>query len=175
MANSTIEKEAKMLLTEEEFKVLITKKPFKLISQDNYYFMDDDNHMFRFRKIKDGPLIFNHKEKIDGITYEYEKEVEDTSLDNPYIKDVLKEYNIADFKYIGTLHIDRYLFKADKGEICLDKNLYNNHLDYEFEYELYNPEDEFDEGISFLKEINLDYKRNGRGKFRRFLNTLEKQ
>ncbi len=178
---NNIERELKILVTEEIYENMIHSYDFEnnVIQTNTYY--DDENQTI---KNKNGAMrirtignqhIFTLKIKKDSYThYEYEKEIQTSDInkiDDIEINGWMKEFGIPkEVKPIITFTTERKILKCEKGEICVDKTTYLNHIDYEIEYE-YNCDHD---GISFfnkfLAPFHMKYTKNCPSKIARAMN-----
>ena len=119
--------------------------------------------------------IFTLKIKKDSIThYEYEKEIQTTNINeikDPEILGWIQQYDIpTNIKPITSFRTERYTYNFEHGQLCADITSYENHIDYELEYEYIDNHD----GISFfnhiLNNINTKYEKNCPSKIARAMN-----
>jgi len=178
MENKKLEVEYKMLVTKEELNKLIqTYTPIKTINQINHYF-DSEPSLYlkgfalRIREINN-KFIFALKENAPKGLIEYEFEIDSLNINNSKIKKLLNNLGINDsLNHIGTLNTIRHIYKDEHGEMCLDINKYNNIIDYEVEYELFNPEENhLNHFINLLKVCNITYVKNPLTKLQRLKNA----
>jgi len=174
MMKSNIEKEAKCLLTPNEYQKLKASLPFVESQLQNYYYLSDNGYGLRFRYIEEnGSYLFTLKQKLEDSHREYEIETKEINFDNNEIKELFSHLNIKEVKYLGKLNCLRLAYKGERGEFCLDYCQGNNIEEYEFEYELFNPEDDFEEAFAFLRKHNISYQKSAKGKFHRFLENYQ--
>lgn len=175
MSNYQIEKEYKMMLEEDDFSNIINHINFdEIVSQDNHYYTASKNMGMRIRYVHD-KYYFTLKHKINDEVREYEWEIDDNNINDPSILKLLNELNIDEPKYLGTLSTIRYQKDYPLGILCLDKNIYLDHLDYELEYELKDANnDDFITLENILKEFKLEFIPNHISKYGRFINALKK-
>ena len=174
-----IEKEYKMLLSKDEFDSLLnTYKPNKILKQTNYYFdskpsLYSRGFSIRIREI-DNKYTFTLKESTSLGKLEHEFDIDSFNIDDIVIKKLLDELNIHEpLSNIGSLKTTRHLFIDEFGELCIDYNEYNNIIDYEVEYELFDYTlDKLDHFKNILKKCNIEYKENPLSKLRRFISSL---
>ena len=168
-----IEKEYKMLLNEKQFNNLLNCFSFNTNTQINHYFQANNNKdiAIRIREINN-TYIFTMKIKKD-VLYELEFNIPNNDINDPKIKKVFLEYNLDDVIYLGKLKTIRHTYNDTYGQICLDYNEYNNLIDYEIEYELYDHNLDY---LNYFKELlktnNIIYKENNISKIKRFKNTI---
>lgn len=63
----------------------------------------------------------------------------------------------------------RSVIKTENAEICLDKNIYRDRIDYEIEYEYKKEHDELRIFQDILAKVSLHYERNCLSKIARAL------
>lgn len=144
------EYEKKVLLSKEEYYFLLNRVKAKVLPdiQINYYY-DTENLAFaksditcRIRE-KNGEYIATVKSHNANFNIENSKKVNsqwDTSF-----------FDFSTLKYWGNLVTLRHKIKPCKEvEICLDKNIYLDDVDYELEVE-------YTEGNETAAEIQLSY------------------
>jgi len=167
-----IEKEYKMMIDEKTYNYYLNNLDLKTHIQINYYYLTSDNNKaLRIRQI-DNKYFFTMKIKELDYHKEYEFEIENNSLDNQKIQELLKEFNINNPKYIGQMKTTRSIHNYEYGEFCLDKSEYQGITDYELEFELYDYKiDNHDEFTKILDMQNLTYSKSPYTKFKRFLLT----
>lgn len=177
-----IERELKILVNKEIFDKLLKKYPFNQeIIQTNTYYDTSDNYIksqkgaMRIRTIGD-KKIFTLKIRKDEITHnEYEKEIHVNTIQDikdDEIENWLHMYNIPkDVHKIVTFTTQRRTYDFENGQLCADITSYENHMDYEIEYEYTENHD----GISFFNEIlkpfGIHYEKNCPSKIARALNN----
>lgn len=169
-----IEKEFKILIDQKTFNRIIENEDFQLIIQENYYYDTQLKDVFcRIRNIED-LYIFNLKKVINDKVIEYEYQVDDNNIQNPYILKLLQQLNINHIpKLIGSMLTCRYFKKLKNGELCIDLSKYLNHQDFEIEYELFDEKnDNLDEFKDFLNKYQIDFQENKISKFQRFMELL---
>lgn len=163
--HTNLEIEYKTMITREQFEGLIQSYPnAKIIRQTNTYFKSatsDQKKSIRIREI-DGKFIFTCKIPTTKGIIEKEMAVKGNQtkdLNEPEILQFLASVNLMKpYTKEGELHTERHLIIDPYGELCLDKNYYNNQIDYEIEYEIKgNPEKGFNHFLSILKEHQIQY------------------
>lgn len=148
-----IEIEEKMLLSEEKFTELLSALDFpdKPFIQTNYYFETPDlalkNNLCALRIRKKGShyimtLKEPHRDGIlethDTLTSEDLKRAKNNiNIDAPNCAKqlALKQIDISQIIYFGSLTTERYEFEKNQLIYVLDKSSYNNMIDYELEIE----------------------------------------
>lgn len=180
--NQHLEKEYKTLLTKEQFDTLYDfLKPADPIKQVNYYF-DTVHHQIRNNRgalrirEKQGVYLFTLKiRKNDDTLYEFEKPLSGNdlqALQDAEVQSLLKKHGICEqLQLIGTLTTWRAMCITDYAEICLDKNLYNNTIDYEIEYEYTQEHDGLSQFQSILDIVQIRYLKNCSSKIARALHS----
>lgn len=163
------EKEYKMMINKDIYDYYLLNLDLKTFTQINYYY-SCDNPLFAMRtRLINNKILFTLKEKKDEYKNEYEFEIEENNLNDSRIQKLLKEFNINNPIYEGTMKTTRSILDLKYGEFCLDKNEYLNKVDYEIEYELYDVENDIhDEFIEILNKANLVYERSFKSKYGRF-------
>ena len=162
-----IEKEYKVLVNQEQFNKMLCLYPGEKIIQTNHYYDNDSNIMMRFRVINDD--IYFTMKVYDKQLYEYEFKVNNIDINHKDIIKLIDQYQIKNIRYIGDMKTTRYLTMFESGELCLDYNEYNDIIDYEIEYELFDyRDDQLDYFISLLNKVDIEYQENNISKFNRF-------
>lgn len=172
--------EYKTLITENQWQLLVKAFPeAQQIEQTNIYFdatpsLQNQGIACRIRQIED-TFLFTLKVKDPshpGIE-EIEFPLPSCSLSNPKVQALFESRALPPLQEIGRLHTTRYLVDLEKGFLCIDKNTYNHHLDFEVEYEL---KDGFTEDQAFfvdlLKSFGIPYQPNHQSKIQRCKATL---
>jgi len=175
--NYHIEKEYKMMLNNSQYEALLKTLNSPVYKQINYYYSSNSKTTaFRIREINN-QFFFTLKVKDSTNSHkEYEFEIDSNSLEDQRIKELFKEYNINDYKYVGDLITYRCDKKLEKGIISLDKNEYLGITDYEIEYELYNSTDGDNKDlIKLLNDNGIEYKENTVTKRKRFAIALKEE
>lgn len=175
MLKARIEKEAKMLLSEEEYHLLSTLLPYHTTTQINHYFLADQRYVLRIREFPEhNEFLFTLKIKIKDGYQEYEKQIPANDFHDPFVQEVFTQFHIQNIEYLGDMTCIRKHFATNYGEFCLDISSYFGQTDYEFEYELADAEhDDFREAFQLLNRAGLSYKMNPISKFARFLKAKE--
>ncbi len=180
--NQHLEKEYKVLLTKEQFDTLYDHlQPAVPIKQVNYYF-DTIHHQIQNKggalriREKQGSYLFTLKiRKNDDTLYEFEKQLTGNDLQalhDDEIQTLLKKHGICEpLQLIGTLTTWRAICTTDHAEICLDKNLYNDTIDYEIEYEYLQEHDGLSHFQSILDVVHIRYLKNCTSKIARALHS----
>lgn len=173
-----IEKEYKVLVDKTKLEKMIKYYSVEPIIQINHYFdstpsLYQRGFSIRIRQIGN-KNIFALKESLKDSKLEHEFEINGFNIEDENILNLFKELNINQkLEEIGELKTYRYLIKDEFGELCLDINEYSNIVDYEIEYELYNPsEDRLDHFKEILKKFDIEYIPNKLSKIRRFRMSL---
>lgn len=141
--------------------------PFKApIFQENIYY-DTKNEDFakkgimcRVRKIEDQFLLTVKEPHPDGIM-EYEVNLDATIKDDLRSLEVLNlfDVNLEDLDVVTYSNTVRYEYEDVYGTWCLDITQFENHKDYEIEYELYHEEKAAQKHyLQTLKSIGIAYK-----------------
>ncbi|NLC97072.1 MAG: CYTH domain-containing protein [Erysipelotrichaceae bacterium] len=174
-----IEKEYKMLINESQFNKL--KEEFKsniVLDQVNHYYdttpsLYNKKMAVRIREVNN-EYIFTLKRSTFEGQLEYEFLIDNLDINDKKIKELLSTFSIVEtLKYLGSSRTIRHLYKDEYGELCLDKNTYNNLIDYEVEYELFDPNnDKLEHFKNILKKCDIEYKENKNSKLKRFIDSL---
>lgn len=156
-----IERELKILVSQDIYEKIIHSYDFtKPWKQTNTYFDTPDHSIknqkgaVRIRTIGDRH-IFTLKIRKDAITHiELEKDIDRSnmqSITDPEILNWFKEYQInkEQLSPITTFSTVRQTYDFEHGQLCADKTIFSNHIDYELEYEYFDQHD----GISFFNQI----------------------
>lgn len=167
-----IEKEYKMMINEKEYNQIISDFCVTSFLQSNYYYSTGcKDKACRIRYINN-QYIFTLKVSKYDYKEEYEFQIKDNSLDDERIQSLLEEFNISNLRYEGYMDTYRAIVNIENGELCIDKSLYNNQIDYELEYELLDPDkDTFGVFETILSRYNLTYKKSEKSKYKRFLDS----
>lgn len=140
-----LEIEFKTMLTKKEYESILAALPFgKEIIQQNDYYDNKDGLLFmnkmmcRIRTIDSGYLFTLKTPKKVGVL-EHEMTLESASLNNEslqIIEELLDTTNLQLIK-IASSCTHRYEYNDTYGTWCLDYSVFDNHVDYELEYELF--------------------------------------
>lgn len=181
-----VEKEYKAMISIEQYEhIKLMFQWEKCVMQKNYYFDTNDMHCaknnitVRIRQ-KEHNYYLQVKMPIccEGglhIKKEYEKELhhlKDVITSNDF-KELFIPVDIPDVKQIGNLITERLEFNINGTTLCLDKNLYNNIVDYEVEVE-YSSECVDANLLDSLISAGITFIVKTEGKFTRFCNTIKK-
>ncbi len=170
--NINIEYEARAMISESQYHAILRDLPVnvnKTTNTNNYFDYEDlfltNHHMvLRTRNINENKYELTLKIKgKDGdiehnLLLDYKDYVsinENILIPNSEIKDKLLENNIElkRLKKITTLVTERIEFKLDKALIVIDKNSYNNKIDYNVEVE----SDSKESAIKYLDQYFAKY------------------
>lgn len=180
--NTNIEKEYKILVSEEAFHIIEAQYTnLQYRKQVNTYY-DNADHMIeaihgamRIREV-DNTYIFTMKLICGSDLYEYECPVDENSpavFEKAEIKELLQEHGISGPFYETTqLTTWRAMVINDDAELCFDKSEYHGIVDYEIEYEYKREHDGLTAFQKILKPANIVYEKNCISKIRRALNSL---
>lgn len=152
MANN-LECEIKALISKEDFEVLFNKyqNVGEIREQDNIYFGDKKN-IFKSHKCGMRIRTRANSKKLTLKIPQYDGNIEINQvisenelnaiiagnfIPEGQIKEALTSLGIrdSDLVILTTLHTTRLLVNDGNFELCLDKNTYNNKIDYEVEVE----------------------------------------
>lgn len=178
--NKNIEKEYKMLLTKQQyeklFELLGAGQP---ICQTNHYFDTVDHQVrrkagaMRIREINSAYIFTLKARKNSDTAAEYEMPVSSCNIEElsrPEIKKLLGEIGVeGPLLQVGQLMTWRSVIKTENAEICLDKNIYRDRIDYEIEYEYKKEHDGLRIFQEILAKVSLHYERNCLSKIARAL------
>lgn len=118
--------------------------------QENVYYDTKDRDLFekgimcRVRKFDDKQLFTIKEPCVEGIMeYEFSL-VNDDIYQSDQAQTLFEQFdvNIQDIEKVAFSNTVRYEHKDAYGTWCLDVTQFENHKDYEIEYELYHPEPE---------------------------------
>lgn len=169
--NQPIERELKILVSEQTYENIISSYDFtKPWEQTNTYYDTKDalvkkkKGACRIRTIGN-KHIFTLKIKTDSITHiELEKEINTNLFSNIQDKDVLswlKQYEIPiTLQPITTFTTIRQTYDFPDGQLCADKTIYENHIDYELEYEYFHKHNGIEVFNRILRPLGIVYKKN---------------
>ena len=175
-----IERELKILVTKEIYENIIHSYEFsEAWEQKNTYYdtkegiVRKQNGAMRIREIGD-KKIFTLKIRTDEITHiELEKEINCSSIqeiEDEEILSWLKQYGISkDVKKIISFKTIRQTYNFENGQLCADQTIYENHMDYELEYEYTSNHDGITKFNEILKPYRIKYEKNCPSKIARAL------
>lgn len=181
-----VEKEYKAMISLEQYECMKLMFQWeKCVMQKNYYYDTNDmycaknNITVRIRQKEDNYYL-QIKTPIccEGglhIKKEYEKKLhhlKDVITSNDF-KELFIPVHIPDVKQIGNLITERLEFNIDGTTLCLDKNIYNNIVDYEVEVE-YSNECVDASLLDSLISAGITFNVKTEGKYTRFCNTIIK-
>lgn len=182
-----LEIEFKILINEKIYQQIINDYPnAKTYQQTNYYLLhpklSELKYSLRIRE-KDNqyeltlkqPQTNSNLETNLVIDQETKNKIMNHELINNDIFDILKPFqlNSTMFQTDYFLTTLRKEIKTSMGIVCIDYNQYNNHIDYELEYEV----SDFQQGkqafLDFIEQYHLSYKKNCPSKTVRLINSLQ--
>lgn len=186
--SESIEIEFKNMLSKDEYELLFQEFKInneEIFSQENHYFDTPDfalkelGSALRIRQ-KKGKYELTLKQPSDvGLLEttqillgdEYKAALEKGALPNGPVSDRLKvkEIQIGNIKYFGSLTTNRVEFSYKNGLLVLDHSIYLNKEDYELEYEV----NDYHVGYQVFQELLQKYDiplRKTENKIRRFYN-----
>lgn len=191
--NSNIEIEAKVLLSEEEYNKIIVHfhlDRYPRIKQTNYYIdsetrvLKENGIALRIRESNDfeltlkTPLSEGLLEKNQNITWrEYESLEKRGVFPEGQIKSFLEVlgFNIDKLKILASLTTERIEIHYKDGLMSLDRNVYNNQIDYELEMEQTSMDGAEELIKDLLKEVGIEeHAFNHVSKQARAINALTK-
>lgn len=176
---------------EIEYKQMLNKKQYQQIrkyllelgnseyQQENYYFetvtldLKDRRQALRIR-VKDSSYELCLKTKQDDIIIEdnillSKQEFEEIMIFPNKINEYLDLK--FDLEIKGSLITKRIDYQIAKGVFSLDYSIYNNHEDYEIEFEA-NEENRKEFLIDFLAKFDIVFQENHTSKIERFMKSL---
>lgn len=163
-----LEIEFKSEITHEDHLLIRDYFPFQEpVLQENVYYDTDNQELFkkgimcRVRKIEDSYLLTVKEPHPDGIM-EYEMHIEGLLHDSKQAQKVLDVFNVNlnDLHKTTFSNTVRYEYEDVYGTWCLDITQFENHRDYEIEYELYHEEPAAQKHyMQSLKSIGIEYKK----------------
>lgn len=182
--DNVIEKEVKIMLSQTEYDLVCNLFGYdEIIEQCNNYYISDTSRRLsttiRVRE-KDGCFFLQIKMPVseDGslsIKKEFCKEVQgvDKLIKDETIKE-LTGVSLGDCRLVGSLKTERRVkYIGDSIEICIDKSSYFGKIDYEIEIE-YTGEYPYEQ-VKLLQENGIECGVKACGKYRRFMNELNRQ
>ncbi|MGM9947624.1 CYTH domain-containing protein [Floccifex sp.] len=177
---------------ERELKILVQKFEYEKIKnsydfsnpriQKNVYYDTPSNEIknkggaMRIRTIN-GHHFFTLKLKKDNIThYEYEKEINTDKIEQIQDNEVLHWIHSLHLKEklipIISFETERRMWITNLAEICADKNIFGDVIDYEIEYEYRIDHDGIQVFNDLLKPVHLYYEKNCSSKIARAMNYI---
>ena len=98
-----IELEYKVMINEDIYNKMLIHYDLNPIKQVNYYYSaNKPYHAMRIRE-KEGKFIFTLKVRENNYHKEYEFEVKENNINDDKIQTLLKEFNIDNIEYIGSM------------------------------------------------------------------------
>lgn len=177
-----LEKEIKIMLTEEEYSRLMTIfAPAKTVTQVNHYYYSkacsEQRISVRVREVEGRALLQIKLPVSDCGTLAVREEIErglDCVPDEISGEQLMQLCRIDDTAVkLGSLATQRALsYEFDGVELCLDKNEYLGCVDHELEAEYTG--DYPEAVIERLKAEGIDTNKPAKGKYSRFLERLGK-
>jgi len=190
---TNIEIEAKALINEQEYNNLIealSDADFTVFDQTNYYIETKNFDLkklglgLRVRDVN-GKYILTLKAPMSEGLLEKEVTISDEQFQLFEKKNIFPECSLKDFiimlgfeikklKILAKLRTHRMQIELDEGKhiLCVDKNEYNNLVDYELELEGNSLGKAKTRLEQFCIEHEIDYKDNPRSKQTRALESL---
>lgn len=191
--STNLEIEAQSIINEEEYKKVLAflNLNVKPIIQTNYYIDSEDNILYKHKyslrmrvkdyiemtlkiKLSDGQHIENN---ILLNEQEFNNFLEKKEFPENDIRAILENdgIDISKLQVLTFLKTSRIEVELDKGYLlAIDKNEYNNKIDYELEVESNNLED----GINYLKALcknaKINYVPNHDSKQKRAIESMKK-
>ncbi len=186
--STNLEIEVKALINEKDYLLLIKNFQKQTYVQINFYIdLDKDKlnkHLgLRIRYKNDEYELTLKEDYLDGrletnqiissITFNAFKEKH--IFPQGEVKSRLQSLNIdvAKLKIIGQLKTTRTDIKYNSSLISIDKNEYNNLIDYEVEVEDSSLKKAKEKIATFLKDNDIEFKENKISKLERFNSSLQ--
>ena len=192
--NINMEYEARAMINEEQYlnirsHYLSLDIPYEKIENENYYFdtpdlkLTNSHKVLRIRKINDekyeltlkiqeenGCVEINHYLTIK----EKEEMMKSGVISYQQIADKLKEYNIdlSTIKFITNLKTERLEFRLEDGLLVIDKNYFQNRIDYNIEVESDSEIHAKTILLSIISPFGVEYKKDYINKARRAIYNL---
>jgi len=177
-----IEKEYKILVTQEQFEKLLQDYPQAIFHKQMNTYYDTKDHAIRkahcamrIREVDQIYLFTLKKHTKEGVM-EYETKVAENDpviFKQPEIKALLDEISIKDpIQKITTLTTYRAVIDTGNAELCFDYNEYGNRKDFEIEYEYKKDHDGKTAFNQILSSVGLVYHKNCTSKIKRAFQTL---
>lgn len=166
-----IEKELKLLINKEQFETLLSLYPFEpaIVQTNTYYDTEDQqlkqrNSAMRIRTIDKQNYFTLKIRQSENAHYEYEKAIDvacPQEIKDEQILQWCNQFHIPmDINPIVTFKTQRFNYKTKEAIISADITSYENHIDYEVEYEYIVEHDGIHTLNQFLKPIGVEYKKN---------------
>lgn len=177
-------------MIEQEFKVMLTKEQYEMIqnlfnwesiiTQVNFYYSDLNGELRKSNttvivRELNRKLLLQVKLHLSSkgslhIKQEYEKEIEaiPKDIDSKALCNLCNQNNMPNVTMIGHLVTERnIIFLPDEVELCIDKNIYLDEIDYELEIEYRN---QVPVGLlNKFRKLGLNFDKDVKGKHGRFI------
>lgn len=178
------EKELKLLITQNQAEKLLQQLPIDQCRlQTNTYYDTKERALrqkanaLRIRKLEDGQCILTIKKPLNATTkYEYERPVQSDTLqglneeEKEWVQEHLEEVSLKELEPFVQFKTKRCICELPDAEVSIDHTKFENHDDYEIEYE-YRKGHENHDGITqfnqILKPLGLHWEKNGLTKLAR--------
>lgn len=186
--STNIEIEAKAMLDESDYQKLIKQNNLSSYTQINYYLDDEKiSHQKQFGlrvRVKRNFIEFTlkvsvgdeKKIEINQVINEMELNaiIKNNLIPDGEVKDALisNKIDLTKMKVFGKLTTTRSDIKYKTSLISIDKNEYNNQIDYEIEAEDSSMEDAKNNLQEFLNKNMISYKENHVTKLKRLILSL---
>lgn len=185
-----IEIEYKILINENTYHQIISDYKDMIsetLTQTNYYFSSDKlnslKYMLRIRELNNTfELTLKRPNKIGRKEFNIPLSLDDKdkifngqNISNE-IFDILQDVNASqsDLLQEGKLTTYRTNINLPLGVLSIDKNTYNNKVDYEIEFEVNNASLGKVEFLKIIEKYNLSYTSNCTSKYMRMKNSYLK-
>lgn len=179
-----LEIEYKILLTEEKFKDIISQYPMHIYTQINYYFtskeLSSKKYALRIRKkentyemtLKTPASIGRHEYNISLTQEDAADYLKGIWKENPITQRLIREgFSLKEIHLFSSLKTIRHDYLMTYGVLSLDKNYYENKIDYELEFEINDIEKGKKQFEELLKKHHLHYNHNCPSKLKRIINA----
>lgn len=176
-----LEIEFKSLLSQSDFFRLLTtdfEQAPRFVQLNTYYDTQDrvlmnSKSTARIRVVNNSTLFTLKVLDESGFLTEYEIEEKNLTMQDPQIIDIMSQHGFKPpFTQISASKTVRYTIEDDAGQWCLDHTEFENHMDYELEYELTRKKLSAKEGLQrfldYLESKSITYCK-GLSKFQRSL------
>lgn len=181
--NKNIEKEYKILVSEDQFYTLLKEYPQAVFKEQINTYYDTEDFMIRkahgamrIRYI-DNIYIFTLKMHSPEGLLEFEKEVAQNDVamfEIPEIKELLESYQLrGPFHRITELKTQRAMIETGLAELCFDISDYNGIRDFEIEYEYKKAHDGRTIFNDILSKVGLTYIENCSSKIKRAMKSIQ--
>lgn len=162
-----LEIEYKTMLDEPLFEKIKSKLPFDSgVNQRNDYYDTPDRQLYsmgimcRIRTV-DNRFEFTVKIPQEDGVMEHEVLLETKTLDHPSVINFFNQLNldVSQLDCIAYSDTQRYTYDDAYGSWCLDASSFENHNDFELEYELHEANEKaYPHYVDMLNELDVEYR-----------------